>query len=134
VASGGEDDPADVGYDWDDEPDDVAGSDTEGALLVGAATPLSSEAAQTLRRLRAWADARVGPADSKAEALIAELTRLCCPDGEWTDERVVVFTEYRDTQVWLAGLIGARRLGGARLGELYGGLDPARREHLKAAF
>lgn len=134
VASGGEGDLADVGYDWDDEPDDVAGSDTEGALLVGAATPLSPEAAQALRRLRAWADARVGPADSKAEALIGELTRICCPDGGWTDERVVVFTEYRDTQVWLAGLIGARRLGGARLGELYGGLDPARREHLKAAF
>jgi len=66
--------------------------------------------------------------------LVTELTRICCPDGVWTDERVVVFTEYRDTQVWLGGLLGARRLGGDRLGELYGGLDPARREHLKAAF
>ena len=127
-------DPLDVGYDWDDEPDDVAGSEAEGAMLVGTATSLTERADTALSELRTWADGRVGPADSKAEALVAELNRLCRPEGEWTDERVVVFTEYRDTQVWLAGLLGARGLGGDRMGELYGGLDPARREHLKAAF
>ncbi len=30
---------------------------------------------------------------------------VCRPDQHWTDERVVVFTEYRDTQRWLAGLL-----------------------------
>jgi ERCC4-related helicase len=134
LRSAGDDDPEDAGYEWGDEPDDIAGSDAEGALLVGTATALTAEAAEALTRLRAWADARVGPADSKAEALVAVLSGLCRPNGSWTDERVVVFTEYRDTQVWLAGLLGARGLGGDRMGQLYGGLDPARREHLKAAF
>jgi ERCC4-related helicase len=127
-------DPVDVGYDWDDEPDDVAGSEAEGALLAGTATALTTSAGDALSALRAWADAQVGPADSKAEALVSELNRICRPDGDWTQERVVVFTEYRDTQIWLAGLLGARGLGGDHLGELYGGLDTARREHLKAAF
>ena len=127
-------DPVDTGYDWDDEPDDVAGSEAEGALLVGTATALTTSAGAALSALRAWADARVGPADSKAEALVSELNLICRPDGTWTQERVVVFTEYRDTQIWLAGLLGARGLGGVHLGELYGGLDTVRREHLKAAF
>lgn len=127
-------DPVDTGYDWDDEPDDAAGSDAEGALLAGAATPLTREAATGLDRLRVWARSQVGPADAKAERLVAELERLCRPGAVWNDERVVVFTEYVDTQVWLAGLLGARGLGGERLGLLSGGMDPARRERLKAAF
>ena len=74
-----------------------------------------------LTELQAWAQSRVGPADSKAERLVAELLALCKSEGVWNDERVVVFTEYRDTQVWLAGLLNARGLGGDRLGLLYGG-------------
>ena len=59
---------------------------------------------------------------------------LCRPDGQWNDERIVVFTEYRDTQTWLAGLLNAGGLRGDTLGLLYGGMDTAAREHLKAAF
>jgi superfamily II DNA or RNA helicase len=126
--------PVDIGYDWDDEPDDAAGSEAESALLVGAATGLTAEAAAVLDQLRDWARAQNGPADSKAERLIIELDRVCRPDGVWTDERVVVFTEYVDTQNWLAALLGARGLGGDRLGLLHGGMDTAKRERLKAAF
>jgi hypothetical protein len=129
-----DDDPLETDYDWDDEPDDAAGSDAEGALLVGTATSLTREADDALTRLTAWARGQVGPADSKAERLVTELNRLCRPGGQWNDERVVVFTEYRDTQVWLAGLLNARGLGGDKLGLLYGGLETRRRERLKAAF
>jgi superfamily II DNA or RNA helicase len=129
-----EDDPLETGYDWDDEPDDAVGSDAEGALLLGTATALTAEADGALTRLTRWARAQVGPADSKAERLVTELTQLCRPGGQWNDERVVVFTEYRDTQTWLAGLLNARGLGGDKLGLLYGGLETRRREHLKAAF
>ncbi len=126
--------PVDTDYDWDDEPDDAAGSEAEGALLVGAATSLTPAAAAALQRLQVWARSHVGPADGKAERLVTELSRVCRPGGTWNDERVVVFTEYVDTQTWLAGLLGARGLGGERLGLLYGGMDTKRREHLKAAF
>lgn len=126
--------PEEADYDWDDEPDDVAGSEAEAALLAGSATSLAPAAAETLVELQAWARSQAGPADSKAERLVAELDRVCRPGGHWGDERVVVFTEYVDTQTWLAGLLGARGLGGERLGLLFGGMDERRREHLKAAF
>ena len=55
--------------------------------------------------------------DAKARELITYLNAVCRPDGRhWTNERVVVFTEYRDTQIWLADLLRQEGLGGDRLG------------------
>ncbi len=58
-------------------------------------------------------------------------------DG-WTayvpHERVIVFTEYRDTQRWLhERLIGAGYAPGS-IAQLYGGQDEDEREHIKAVF
>ena len=49
-----------------------------------------------LDQLVDWARRHGEPADSKARALIGELTAICRPDGSWNDERVIVFTEYVD--------------------------------------
>ena len=87
------------------------------------------------RQLAEWAQRHAEPADTKAKALVAELNRVCRPDGDWDKgERVIVFTEYKATQQWLAGILTARGLGGDRLGLLFGGMDEKKREHLKAAF
>ncbi len=51
LAIGGDEGPLDVDYDWEDEPDDAAGSEEEGALLIGAATALSPAAAEALTAL-----------------------------------------------------------------------------------
>jgi hypothetical protein len=124
--------------DWDDEvTDDVAGAEAEQALhaRVAAYGPgLSAEAAGLLDDMLAWVDRHSESADSKATRLIGELEGICRPGGVWNDERVIVFTEYVDTQRWLADILDARRLGGGRLGLLFGGMDERRREHLKAAF
>jgi ERCC4-related helicase len=40
-------------------------------------------------------------ADSKAQVLITWLHENLKPDGEWGTKRVVIFTEYRETQEWL---------------------------------
>lgn len=116
---------------WEDEPDpeeaeaDVLdrASETSGAL--------DSAQAALLAELSTWAERRAEPADSKADALVSELNQLCPPGS---NTRIIVFTEYRDTQVWLAGILAARGLGGNRLGLLHGGMDPIQREHLKNAF
>ena len=129
-----DDDPWDTGYDYDDEPDDSVGSDREAAELLATATALTPQADFALHELMRWADQHAGPADSKAERLVAELAAVCKPTGRWNDDRVVVFTEYRDTQLWLAQLLSARGLGGDRLGLLHGGLDSKERELLKHAF
>lgn len=122
---------------WDDAlVDDEGGEESERVLLnrLEGGDTLDDEAAALLDQLRQWADRAAEPADSKATALVAELERICVDRGRWTDDRVIVFTEYVDTQRWLAGLLEARGLGGERLGLLYGGMDERRREHLKAAF
>lgn len=129
---------------WDDEPaDDDPGSDSERELLGRIAELRVSEAdegaqeavdgspmeAAFRRQLETWIARHAQPADSKAKALIDELKQVI-----EADERVIVFTEYKATQDWLAELLTAHGLGGDRLGLLFGGMDERKRERLKAAF
>lgn len=117
---------------WDDELlDDESSAQAEAEFLftVDDGVPKEADTAELLDALTAWTDRNVGPPDSKALGLLDELRRL-----QESDERVIVFTEYVDTQKWLAELIDASGLGGDRLGLLFGGMDSKRRDHLKAAF
>lgn len=50
------------------------------------------------------------------------------------NERVVVFTEYRDTQIWLKELLAQEGMAGDRVKLLYGGMDTWHREQLRLAF
>ncbi|MBF6102271.1 DEAD/DEAH box helicase [Nocardia cyriacigeorgica] len=117
---------------WDDDlldDETSAEAESEFLLTVDAGGAPDEHAAALLHQLTTWTGKVVGPPDSKARALLDELR--CLRDS---DERVIVFTEYVDTQRWLAELIEASGLGGDRLGLLFGGMDTDRREHLKAAF
>ncbi|MEV6855419.1 DISARM system SNF2-like helicase DrmD [Streptomyces microflavus] len=121
------------------DPDSVQGSlDEHLHDLVGLAAEVGAGAddqdADLLQEMLAWAERHGDRSDSKANALVAELESICRPEGEWNDARIIVFTEYRDTQRWLSELLASRGLGGERTGLLYGGMDTARRERLKAAF
>jgi len=126
---------------WDDEPsDDDAGGESERELFgriaeLGMVTEGSTIEAAYRQQLADWADKHAEPADSKAKALIKKLNDICRPSGDWDrGERVIVFTEYKATQDWLADLLTAYGLGGDRLGLLFGGMDERKRERLKAAF
>ena len=137
------DDPDDFdGFDLGDpelgalsDEDQLAAEDTAvgRAGSVGACSGGTEE--ELLDRMAEWAaDFAVRP-DAKATALIDYLTGVCRPDGRhWTNERVVVFTEYRDTQEWLRTLLEQRGLGGDRLGLLHGGLSADDREELRQRF
>ncbi|PRW65225.1 DISARM system SNF2-like helicase DrmD [Actinopolyspora mortivallis] len=87
-----------------------------------------------LERMREWAVSHEAQPDAKARELINHLRAVCKPDRDWTNERVVVFTEYRDTQLWLANLLRQEGLGGERLAELHGGMSSEERERLRTAF
>ena len=87
-----------------------------------------------LDEMRRWADTARNRADSKADALLAWLRANIRPDGKWSDDRVILFTEYRDTQKWLFGLLTREGFGGDRIAMLYGGMRPDEREAVKAAF
>ena len=97
--------------------------------------PLSEREQWLLDQMRQWGETASGRPDSKAKTLIRWLKEHIKPDGEWSDERVIIFTEYRATQNWLQGLLAGAGLGGGeRLMTLYGGMDTQSRERIKAAF
>ncbi len=118
--------------------DDVAADEAE-TEAVETATRLFREpnAAEQalLDRMRAWAERARGRADSKAQRLLAWLKKELRPGGVWNNERVIIFTEYRDTQRWFEQIFASEGLtAGGRLMTLYGGMKPEDRERVKAAF
>ena len=57
------------------------------------------------------------------------------PGGEWNDERVIVFTEYRDTQRWLyEQLIGGGTTPRSASRCSTAGRTSDEREHIKTEF
>jgi superfamily II DNA/RNA helicase len=103
--------------------------------LQAALTDVSQQEIDLLRRMESWASRYENAPDAKARELITYLKAICRPDGRhWTNERVVVFTEYRDTQIWLKDLLAADAMAGAQVELLFGGMDQKRREQLRLAF
>ena len=73
--------------------------------------------------------------DAKAQELLNWIHTQIKPNGKWSKQRVIIFTEYRATQKWLYNLLAAERLiEGDRLMTLYGGMVSEDREKVKAAF
>ena len=96
---------------------------------------LSAEERELLEQMRGWAQKASGRADEKAKKLIAWLTEHLKPNDKWTNERVIIFTEYRATQNWLQQQLAAAGFTkGGRLETLYGGMPTEDREKVKAAF
>jgi superfamily II DNA or RNA helicase len=117
--------------------DEALGDAEDGALNVsGRITPEASEdELALLRQMDNWARTHEGRPDAKAKGLLALLDAVCRPDGKhWTNERIVVFTEYRDTQRWLEQQLRSHGLAGERLELLYGGMPADQRELLRLAF
>lgn len=97
--------------------------------------PLSPEERTLLKQMRSWGERASVRPDSKAGELIAWLKEHIKPNGQWSDERVIIFTEYRTTQKWLQTLLAAQGLTqDSRLMPLYGGMGTDERERIKAAF
>ncbi len=46
--------------------------------------------------------------DSKIELLLAWIRAHLCPNGVWNQERLIIFTEYRDTLTYLAQILAAQ--------------------------
>ncbi len=90
--------------------------------------------------MHAWAERVRHRPDSKAQQLLDWLHTTLKPNGHWSSERVIIFTEYRATQNWLYGLLAREGFaekgpdGEKRLLMLYGGMDSKERETIKASF
>jgi superfamily II DNA or RNA helicase len=124
--------------DSDDALDDAAAAALEATALLFR-EPTAQE--QTLlQQMRTWAEQAVHRSDSKAQRLVDWLHQYVKPSGQWSSERVIIFTEYRDTQKWLSELLAREGFvengldGEKRLLTLYGGMQSEDRERIKAAF
>lgn len=96
---------------------------------------LSAEEQGLLRQMREWAETTSRVSDAKAKELLNWIHTHIQPNGKWSNERVIIFTEYRATQKWLYNLLAVEGLvQGDRLMTLYGGMKSEDREQVKAAF
>ncbi|MFG2257380.1 DISARM system SNF2-like helicase DrmD [Streptomyces mirabilis] len=120
--------------------DDTGLVDAEDDALTRSTSLTPAEDGQELdllQEMERWALTHEAAPDSKADALIRALKAICrTSDGKhWTNERVVVFTEYRDTQKWLHDLLQQERLtDGGRVERLHGGLPAEERERIRLGF
>lgn len=94
----------------------------------------AGEERDVLGRLEAWADRERHREDTKCGRLLDWLDETLRPEGAWNDERVIVFTEYLDTERYLRERLAARGVPGERVLRLYGGMDQDERESVKARF
>lgn len=126
-------DLADEEYADDDLYEETSGEAVDIASRV--LSRLSPQEAQLLQNLREYAASAATRADTKAKALIAWLRQNIVSSEGWTDNRVLIFSEYRTTQKWLQGLLAAEGLTEkGRVELLYGGMASDERERIKAAF
>ncbi|MFG2452668.1 DISARM system SNF2-like helicase DrmD [Streptomyces sp. NPDC048512] len=119
--------------------DDTGLVDAEDDALTRSTSLTPAEDGQELdllQEMERWALTHEAAPDSKADALIGALKAVCRPDGKrWTNERVVIFTEYRDTQKWLHDLLQQEELtDGGRVERLHGGLPTEERERIRLGF
>jgi superfamily II DNA or RNA helicase len=122
------------GFDNDETLDAEEASVVDVAIRASAGGHPSEQ--DLLDRLHSWTVEHGQEADAKAHALVTFLTDVCKnADRSWNDERVVVFTEYRDTARWLADLLDRYDLADhGRLEQLYGGMDDKARERITRDF
>ncbi|MGF7181467.1 DISARM system SNF2-like helicase DrmD [Tunturiibacter psychrotolerans] len=128
-------DIADYGDDYDDDEEYEAQMGEVMGSASQALSPVSAEERSLLKQLSEYAAKTSLRADCKAQTLIDWLKQTLKPGGEWNEERVILFTEYRATQKWLYDLLARERFAEeGRLEMIYGGMVKDQRERIKAAF
>jgi superfamily II DNA or RNA helicase len=117
----------------DDEFEEESGEVME--IASGFFRALSTEERSILNDLKLFGHKFSNAVDSKAKSLVNWMQKNIKPEGRWSNERILIFTEYRATQKWLQGILTAHGFStGERLQTIYGGMQPKETEEIKAAF
>ena len=104
------------------------------ANAAGRGAPSDLER-RLLDEMAAWARRESGRPDAKARRILDWVDEVVRPGGAWgSGERLVVFTEYRDTQDYFQEQLAARGVPGERVAVLNGQTDRDVREDLKARW
>jgi len=98
-----------------------------------ATNPLAAATTADLHGLIDWGLNYQSRPDSRLKALVHFLDAICRPDRHWSNERVVVFTEYADTLAWIVEVLTSHGYGD-RLEVIQGSTDPEERELIRQRF
>jgi len=144
--------------DADDSDDEYGVQDEALDEAAAAAVELASRllkspegrARELLASMQAIAAQQATGADAKVQALVAWIREHLCPAVQlggaqgkgskldWTERRVLIFTEYGDTKRSLRQILDAAiegtRLADERILELHGGMSDDQREEVQRAF
>lgn len=133
---------ADVGE--SDAPDQAEDLENEAVAASTTATysvlTQSDKDGEILKELTAWADGMESIPDTKLSAIIDWLKANLIRDGQWTDRRVILFTEYTATLSMLRDILGEEVVAGGTLADpdrlmtIDGSTSSNEREAIKAAF
>ena len=103
--------------------------ESKGSDPIVAAEPGQLEA------LMEWGLGYESRADSRLDRLINFLDSVCRPDGKtWSNERVVVFTEYAHTVDWLQRVLNQKGYTDDRLAVIQGSTPTEDREYIRSQF
>jgi superfamily II DNA or RNA helicase len=97
--------------------------------------PLVAATDQEIAELIAWGRGYEYKPDARLTALITFLDAICRIGDTWSNERVVVFTEYAATLDWIVRILGQRGYReGTELAVIQGSTDAEKRELIRAQF
>jgi superfamily II DNA or RNA helicase len=117
--------------------DDGVGSAGHEALAAAAATEStqpSADETELLDRMVAWAEGAAASEDARTARLLDWVSEQVQSGAHFTDERVIVFTEYRATQRYLQERLAARGISGSRVALLDGTTAEDDRERIKSQW
>ncbi len=97
--------------------------------------PLVAAEVGQLESLMEWGLSYESRADSRLDRLIGFLDAVCRIGGEhWSNERVVIFTEYAHTVDWLTRVLRQCGYVDDRLAVIQGATKPEDREYIRSQF
>ena len=98
--------------------------------------PLVAATQADIDTLVEWGLGYENKPDGRLRELITFLDAVCRPDGKtWTNERVVVFTEYAETLEWIVRVLGQQGYrDGKVLAVIQGSTPSEEREDIRAKF
>lgn len=96
--------------------------------------PLTEEDLEDLDWLSEWGHRFEGQPDSRLKALLSYVEGTLRPDGDWNNERLVIFTEYVDSLRWISDILRQQGYENDRVEIIDGGTDAVTRELIRARF
>jgi superfamily II DNA or RNA helicase len=119
----------------DEEEGDAAHPEFTALRHSKRSDPLSAATSEDIASLIAWGQKYENQPDARLTALLQFLDAVCRPAGTWSNERVVVFTEYAATLDWIVRVLSSRGYReGTKLAVIQGSTPAEDREDIRAAF